>query len=234
MVDLSETVAQIQHGRIQHVSNCAPEHWVNPLKSSLVHYLLCKCADSKGEDPFGNPYNATSGIPLTTCADGSFCCGVNWTISALDDGTSDCCSRKGGLFLQDGKVTSAIPSASAARATSATTANPAQSNVPSSSNLAPTATPAPKSTNTGAIVGGVVGGVAAVAILSLAFWYFMIRRKSRNTIQAQSQPLSQVQGPYDMGKQQMWQEPSEAPVYTFRGGELAAEAQRMELDVQRR
>ncbi|KAL6715142.1 hypothetical protein ACLMJK_007405 [Lecanora helva] len=193
-------------------------------------------------DPFGNPYNASDGVPLTVCADGSFCCGANWTIPAIKDGTHDCCNRKGGLFLENGKVTTALPLAPAVGAaptvSSAAIATSSQSSALSPVTPTPTPTSAPSSSNTGPIIGGVVGGVAAVAILSLAFWYIMIRRKSRNVHQGAerelTQPSSQSTETYFMGKQQMWQEPSEAPDNRFRAGELDNAAARMELDGQQK
>lgn len=43
----------------------------------------------------------------------------------------------------------------------------------------------------GPIVGGVVGGVAAIAVLSLAFWYFMIRRRfARQQDRPQTQSMA--------------------------------------------
>lgn len=166
------------------------------------------------QDPFNQPYNATVGVPLTYCADGSFCCGANYTVSATDDGSEDCCKQKGGLYLINDEPTTATPSASATTAVATT----AKTNAPAPS-------PVSKPTNTGAIVGGVVGGVAAVAILGLAFWYFMIRRNLRQI----AQRPSHAQAPYNMSKQQMWQKPNELPGNDLRG-ELGAAAMMTELD----
>lgn len=118
-------------------------------------------ADSIRQDPFGQPFDATVGVPLTYCADGIFRCGTKYTDSAANDGSDDCSQQKGGLYLVNGEPTTATPSPSAATA--------ARINTPAPS-------PSAKPTNTGLIDGGVVGVIVAVTILSLAFWYFMIGR----------------------------------------------------------
>lgn len=165
------------------------------------------------------------GIPLTYCADGSFCCGTNYTVSATNDGSEDCCKQKGGLFLTNREPTTATPSPSGTIAAPTTAAASTQSTTTGTASSSPASSPVSKSTNTGAIIGGVVGGIAAVAILSLAFWYFMIRRVVKQT----AQPSSHAQAPYDKSRQQMWQEPKEVPGNEFRG-ELAAAAMTAELD----
>ena len=184
----------------------------------LLTFALCaNLADCLREDPFNHPYNATPGIPLNYCSDGSFCCGANWSVPATKDGTYQCCEQKLGHYLVDGKV------ATTPASTSPTTATVTQPGSSKSSSPVVTSTPkaTTSSTDTGAIVGGVVGGVAAVVVLGLALWYFVIRRKLQNI----PQPMPQTQGIYDMRKQQMWQDRNGAPVDEF-GGELEASAAR--------
>ena len=197
-------------------------------------------ADHLIPDFTGQPFNATSGVPLDFCADGSLCCGVNWTIPATKDGSYNCCAQKRGHFFVDGKISTATPS-SGFLATSTPSAS-SQSNPTKSASATPTPSSAPSSSSsdTGAIVGGVVGGVAAIAVLSLAFWFFVLRRKYNNVPQQQTghqghqqmvfdsnqQPMwHDTNGavPHDPHKQTIWQGASEAPNNVYRGGELDAE-----------
>lgn len=71
-------------------------------------------------------------------------------------------------------------------------------------------------------MGGVVGGVAGVAALGLAFWYFMIRQKDKHS------ELSQSEEPLEWGRQQVWQEPKEIPADILRR-ELGATHTRQEI-----
>ena len=71
-------------------------------------------------------------------------------------------------------------------------------------------------------MGSVVGGVAGVAALGLAFWYFMIRNKVK---QSES---SQIDQPDEWGRQQVWQEPKEIPADIIRR-ELEATRMRQEI-----
>lgn len=156
--------------------------------------------------------------PVTTCADGTLCCG-DYTASAL------CCATGKGYLIQQGKVinaqdatTSSTSTASRTQSSSPTpqTSSFSPSSTPQTSSFSPTSTsvasviptppPAPKPSNTGVIVGGVVGGVAGVAALALAFWYFMIRQKIKQS------KLSQFNEPHDSGRPKLWrEEPKEVP-----------------------
>ena len=81
-----------------------------------------------------------------------------------------------------------------------------------------TPTPQPSSNHTGVIVGGVVGGIAGIVILGLAFWYFMIRR---SLTQRRNQPQTTSYEPYAQqptGEQKYWPQTNEpAPAGHFRG-----------------
>lgn len=108
-------------------------------------------------------------MALSGCADGSYCC------DADDRQTAACCGAHNGFFVQNGRVTSSPALNSSNPATSIST-------VPG------TPTPNQPSSNTGAIVGGVVGGIAVITVLALAFWYFVLRRKATRS---QDQPPRQ-------------------------------------------
>lgn len=156
--------------------------------------------------------NANTTEPITTCGDGSLCCG-----SLQGSAGQDCCNQRQGLFLQDGKLISAsITATSTPTVAAATTASTTSAQASKSSS---STSPAPKqaSDNTGEIAGGVVGGIAGITILALGFWYFMIRRSLRQRSQQE-----RCYGSYAAGKGQTWQEPSEAPTYEKRGNELEA------------
>ncbi|KAI4271012.1 MAG: hypothetical protein LQ337_006308 [Flavoplaca oasis] len=160
-------------------------------------------------------------MPLTACADGSYCCGFN------DALTEACCRVHGGVFVENGKV---VSSSASSFPTSPSTARSSQTSSPSSTPVTlpePTApTPNPPSSNTGPIVGGVVGGIAGVTVLALAFWYFILRRKSA--------PLQDRPSPQEhheelqRERQDVWQEPKEVTADDIRG-ELDAR-HRVELD----
>ena len=113
-------------------------------------------------------------------------------------------------------LTATVQTTMGAAATSTPSAN-ANATSANETTSAATPTPAPSSNHTGAIVGGVVGGIAGVVILGLAFWYFMIRRsiaQRRNLPQTNSyEPYSQGQGqPMTDHKYNNWQQPNETPV----------------------
>lgn len=61
---------------------------------------------------------------------------------------------------------------------------------PATSTPSSTSAPRPDTTNVGAIAGGVVGGVAALALLALAVWWFVLRKKKTAKV---AQPDGNVQ-----------------------------------------
>lgn len=113
-------------------------------------------------------------VALSDCADGSYCC------DADDRQTAACCEAHNGLFVQNGRVTSSL-------APNSSTANPASSTTSISTGPGTPKTN-PPSSNTGPIVGGVIGGIAVITVLALAFWYFVLRRKATRS---QDQPPRQ-------------------------------------------
>lgn len=122
-----------------------------------------------GIDPFGNSVAGVNSI-ITACDDGSYCCGFK------EDG-SNCCSQGKGVWMVDGKETTVNPNATASASTS-----PSSTPAALSGNTEPdTVTGAPsRKNNTAAILGGVVGGVAGLALIAgLLWWLFRYRPLGR-------------------------------------------------------
>ena len=156
-------------------------------------------------------------VQLTTCADGTLCCG-NYS-TALP-----CCKSGKGYLIQQGKVIKAEDAMTSSTSTAAPSAPQSSSssispNSTSMASIIATPPPASKPSDTGAIVGGVVGGVAGIAALALALWYFMIRRKFILS-QIDNPDISgqrQFDKPQEWGRQQeVWQEPKEVPTDVIR------------------
>ncbi|KAI0121000.1 hypothetical protein BJ170DRAFT_688417 [Xylariales sp. AK1849] len=92
-------------------------------------------------------------------------------------------------------TTSSSSSTSTTRTTSATTtsslatASSSPAAVPIPSESSSSSSGGGSSTNIGAIVGGVVGGVAVLALIGLGIWFFLRKKKQNNThVAAQEQP----------------------------------------------
>lgn len=131
-----------------------------------------------GPDNHGNDVDkAEHNYRITPCKDGSYCCGVG----LLAD---QCCTDKKGVFVINGLPTDVNPSANSSSQSSTSLASLTASTitiVSSSSASSPASTGAAsansKSSNhTGAIVGGVIGGVAVV-VLAVGFFLFLGQRK---------------------------------------------------------
>lgn len=220
--------APTRHGKIPLASACVLMEKVRSSRYAvsflqvLIHVFF---ADTCIRDPDFSSQNADMSAPLTTCGDKSLCCGnIDYSSG------QQCCTRRGGFFIENGKLVAAI-SASAAAASSASSSTTKSSQPTSSSNFSPeTSSPTSQlkstSTDTGAIVGGVVGGIACIVFLALAFWYFMIRRAIRH------RPPPQSYEPYQTAKQQDRQDPSEAPTYASGSnrGELDGAVTTQELE----
>ena len=138
--------------------------WRTELTTSVADYL-------------GNVANATEQF-VKQCDDGSWCCEAqdppldqNVLNSTMQSQVDGCCSRGSGVFINNGKVTNVNPSGTATSAS----ATPTTTQSPSS----PTRTSPPQPNNhTGAIAGGVVGGVAGLVLIVVATFY--CRRMKRN------------------------------------------------------
>ena len=181
-------------------------------------------------EPDGKMYEDTT-TALTVCADGSICC---------ERPNVTCCSGRKGVFVQGGKVVSSLASSASYTSTSVSS-TPTVASGQGSSSSGEIATPAvpsptPALSNPGPIVGGVVGGVAAIAVLSLAFWYFFIRHRytrqqgipQDNVMPYTGMAQDGYHGIARMGGNGIWQEPKEVPDAEVRR-ELDSN-QRQELD----
>jgi hypothetical protein len=120
-------------------------------------------------------------------------------------------------------VTSAAPaSSSLSPLTTSPSPSPSPSHSPSpnpSPSPTPTSTPAPSPTPIGAIVGGAVGGVVAIAIVGLIL-FFLLRRNKKQKDDPQQQypvvaPMQQTQGPPPPQFQQMYPQQPQQPQYQY-------------------
>lgn len=112
-----------------------------------------------------NATNLTD-MQVKQCDNGSYCCGTD--NQAVNATATRCCQEGNGFFLHDGTVTPANGTASTSQA--APTILPETSANASSATTSPAASvtpmPPPKKSNIGAIVGGTIGGLAALSILA--------------------------------------------------------------------
>ena len=139
--------------------------WRTELTTSVADYL-------------GNVANATEQF-VKQCDDGSWCCEAqtpplndqNVLNSSMQNQVNACCSQGKGVFINNGKVTNVNPNGTA----TSVSATAAATQSPSSATPTP---PPPHHSNTGAIAGGVVGGVAGLVLIVVATFYF--RRMKRN------------------------------------------------------
>ncbi|KAI4227581.1 MAG: hypothetical protein L6R36_002282 [Xanthoria steineri] len=151
--------------------SCTDPTWTSP-------YCLKLCV--RGQTTTGFDYE-DGDVTVHECADGGFCCGQN---------NDTCCGTSEAQYIVNGQVTNVDPK-------STTTSSSSSSSSTSSSTPAPIgqgspAPPTPQSntdggTNIGAIAGGVIGGVVALAIIAAAIWFFKGRRKHQ-VPDAQQQP----------------------------------------------
>ncbi|GIJ82291.1 hypothetical protein Asppvi_000797 [Aspergillus pseudoviridinutans] len=118
---------------------------------------------------------------------GYFCCEKGTTAFGTNSG-SDGCAVRGYNFDSSETLLPVVSSgkASVAASTSSVTSTPSTS---STSSTSPTHTStqtqpseASSKTNTGAIAGGVVGGVAGVALIAFLVWWLLSRRTKRQPV----------------------------------------------------
>ncbi len=115
---------------------------------------------------------------VTQCSDSTYCCGSS---NGAGTGIGDvCCKNHQGVFLVDGKVSNTNPSStgSAVPVVTATTSAPPVTLSPTPSN----------SLSTGAIAGGVVGGVAGLALVIVAISWFLVRSRRKRRAQNSTAP----------------------------------------------
>lgn len=111
----------------------------------------------------------TGSEPVKMCDNGSYCCGsANTSESAL---ATECCANDRGFLLDRGKVTAGNGTSSSSASASASTAT-------GTPTVTVTSTPSP-STNTGAIVGGVLGGAGLIFLL-IGGWILLRHRRKQS------------------------------------------------------
>ncbi|KAL8945883.1 MAG: hypothetical protein Q9222_007642 [Ikaeria aurantiellina] len=148
--------------------SCTDPTWTSP-------YCLRLCVT--GEDAKGLDRNSNDET-VHQCPDGSYCCGQYNTT---------CCDAGDGQWIVNGQATRINPNATTTSSSSASTTSSStsststttitaaagQGNLSASSNSG-------SGTPTGAIAGGVVGGIAVIAIGIGAIWYLRRRSKKSN------------------------------------------------------
>ena len=112
-------------------------------------------------------------MELTTCDDGSLCCGIG-------SNGSTCCTEGKGVWMVNGKETTLNPNATASASASAlpaSTSSTSTSTTSAPSIATESSKSSPSKNHTGAIAGGVVGGVVGLALVAGAmYWLFRPRR----------------------------------------------------------
>ena len=117
-----------------------------------------------GADQSGQLRNSSDQL-VTQCPDTSFCCGQG------DNATTCCNEGKGQFILSNGTVSDKKPSSAGVVTTVTQGSGPTDTTHPKSTANA-------SSSNTGAIAGGAVGGVAVVAFVACGTWLFLRKRTS--------------------------------------------------------
>ncbi|GFF28281.1 hypothetical protein IFM46972_02306 [Aspergillus udagawae] len=116
---------------------------------------------------------------------GYFCCEKGTTAFGTDS-QSDGCALPGYKFESSETLLPIVSSGkvSVATSTSPVTSTPSTSSTSSASPASTTTQPpgASSKTNTGAIAGGVVGGVAGVALIAFLVWWLFNRRTKRQPV----------------------------------------------------
>ena len=184
-------------------------------------------------DSQGVHYDIAESVPLVQCADGSFCCCSNLNGTCSDD----CCSWRAGQFLVNGELNTTKPSTvlplsddstkidQSTSITAVLTTQSVGSELPLS-----TSSPRPTYSSIGTIVGSVLGGVSAIAILTLTFWYFKLRRRSSHSAQLQPKTQDQIRKLSSVDDRYVFHKnSSEVSEIECRGEELKV-APRQELD----
>jgi hypothetical protein len=124
----------------------------------------------------GNVTNLTD-MQVKQCDNGSYCCGTD--NQAVNATATRCCQEGNGFFLHDGTITQANGTASTSQATPTTLPETSANGTSSTTSPTATATPVPpKKSDIGAIVGGTIGGLAALSILA-AIIVLSLRRSRR-------------------------------------------------------
>ncbi|CAL8584570.1 hypothetical protein XPA_010157 [Xanthoria parietina] len=158
--------------------SCTDPTWTSP-------YCLNLCV--RGQTATGFDYE-DGDVTVHECPDGGFCCGQN---------NDTCCGTSAAQYIVNSQVTNVNPNSTTTSSSSSTSTS---SSTPAPNGQGSPAPPTPQSntdggTNIGAIAGGVIGGVVALAIIAAAIWFFKGRRKHQAP-DAQQQPHQAQDGYY--------------------------------------
>ncbi|KAL8784137.1 MAG: hypothetical protein Q9195_009161 [Heterodermia aff. obscurata] len=147
--------------------SCSDPTWKSPHCQKL-------CLNYDGPSPWGFSV-AGIDVELTACDDGSLCCGIGTN-------GSTCCTEGKGVWIVNGKETtvnpnktasasaSAIPASTSATSTTSATPGPSIATESSEASIS-------SKSHTGAIAGGVIGGVVGLGLIAGAmYWLFRPRR----------------------------------------------------------
>jgi hypothetical protein len=135
---------------------------------------------------------ADNDVPITTCDDGSLCCGDEIT-------GPPCCAQGKGVWLLNGKVVSTKPTSTAHSATTSmvvpsSTLTLATTTL-SASTVSTSSDPAGKSSAprdyTAIIVGSVLGGVLGLGLLIALLWFLTLRRRRSDGV-GRNQQISEL------------------------------------------
>ena len=201
--------------------SCSDSNWNDPScpklcvdgtgrLTALASYLKMMRTKSltRGADENGQLRNSSDQM-VTQCpgTDPSYCCGRG-------DNATTCCNEGKGLFiLPNGTVSDKKPSSAGVVTTVTQGPGPTDTGNPKSTANA-------SSSNTGAIVGGAVGGVAVVALLACGTWLFLRKRRSeklnRQPLTSATSEMRAGELPADDSKREeldsrMWNEAAAGP-----------------------
>jgi hypothetical protein len=134
----------------------------------------CAIAQIKKDGPVVNM--ADTHVQIKTCNDGSFCCGSEDSLAAID-----CCDRGQGVWIVKGKVQSHPPNATSSTPSSTSSSAFLSSPTTSSSFVLSSIPSIPSnarniSNDKSAIIGGVIGGVGGALTLVVGLLWYLLRR----------------------------------------------------------
>jgi len=167
--------------------SCTDPTWRDPACLQLCTTGLLGAGDGTESVPAGTANLTQSDVIVTTCGDGSYCCGLN---------NSTCCSSGSGYWIVDGKVYThdSKPASSSATfsslitsstSTSSTSINPttSTSSSPNINTSTPFPTSAPKKFNKAALGAGIGAGIPLLILVAVLV-ALLVRRRRRDSIPA--------------------------------------------------
>ncbi|KAL8890010.1 MAG: hypothetical protein Q9215_002793 [Flavoplaca cf. flavocitrina] len=154
-------------GTIVWRESCTDKTWASP-----KCIKLCAGTSTDTHSTPGTGRQMDNDEKVMPCPDGSYCCGdgaIGYT----------CCREGRGVFLKDGTTQATNPSSTIASSTSllTTTGVPAGTTTDAPSPLPPATSPPSSNVDGGAIAGIVIGGLAGIVLLLVAFWVLLHKRR---------------------------------------------------------